>query len=160
MYAGFMAGSNHKRAGGGTTRLCMPPDPEYTLPFMDRVQSYSRLYPVEYQLTVRNHGHDIPCAVCVVPTNELVLMIPGKTSCPASFTREYYGYLMSEREHYVHYRSTFECVDKDLESIPGSANHLSETSGLFGHVEALCDNGLPCPPYNNYKEINCVVCTK
>ena len=96
VYAGFMAGSNHKRAGGGTTRLCMPPDPEYTIPFIDGVQSYSRLYPVEYQLTIRNHGHDIPCAVCEVPTNELVLMIPGKTSCPASFTREYYGYLMSE----------------------------------------------------------------
>ena len=76
VYAGLMAGSNHNRAGGGTTRLCMPKDPEYTLPFIDGVQSYSTLYPVEYQLTIRNHGHDIPCAVCEVPSNELVLMIP------------------------------------------------------------------------------------
>ena len=103
------------------------------------------------------HGHDIPRAVCVVPTNELVLMIPGKTSCPANFTREYYGYLMSERVHSIHYRSTFECVDKDLESVPGSGEYLA-AGGLFGYVEAVC-NGLPCPPYNNYKEINCVVCT-
>ena len=158
VYAGMMAGSNHLHKGGGTTRLCMPKDPEYTLPFINGVQNYSPLYLVEYQNTVQNHGHDIPCAVCVVPTKELVLMIPGKTSCPASFTREYYGYLMSERVHRNHYRSTFECVDQDLESITGSGVHLPLKVGLFGHVEAVC-NGLPCPPYNNYKEINCVVCT-
>ena len=31
---------------------------------------------------------------------------------------------------------------------------------LFCHVEADCNTGLPCPPYNNHKELNCVVCTK
>ena len=29
----------------------------------------------------------------------------------------------------------------------------------FRHVEANC-SGMVCPPYNNYKELNCVVCTK
>ena len=157
VYEGIMGGSKHNQAGGGSTRLCMPLDAEYTLPYTSGVQNYSPLYQVQYQNTIRNHGHDIPCAVCLVTTNELVLMIPAKTSCPSSWTREYYGYLMSERVHSGHHRSTFECVDKDLDSAVGSSEY--QAPGLFGHVEAVC-NGLPCPPYNNYKEINCVVCTK
>ena len=62
---------------------------------------------------------------------------------------------MSER--FVHYRNTFECVDKDPESIPGSA--ASTDGALFYHVEATC-NGLPCPPYDTQKELTCAVCTK
>ncbi len=156
VYAGVMAGSNHLNSGGGTTRLCMPNNPDYTLSFISGVQSYSPLYNVEYQNTIRNHAHDIPCAVCVVPTKDLVLMVPGKSSCPAGFTREYYGYLMSERAHTAHKRSTFECVDKDLESVPGSSQQKGYA--WFGHVEAVC-NALACPPYNNYKEINCAMCS-
>ncbi len=153
-----MAGTRHNQAGGGTTQLCMPNDPDYTRPFINGVQSQSQLFPVEYQETITNHAHDIPCAVCVVPTKDLVLMVPGKSSCPAGFTREYYGYLMSERVHTGHKRSTFECVDKDLESVRGSSSIEYANHGLFGHVEAVC-NALPCPPYNNYKEINCAMCT-
>ncbi len=85
VYAGVMAGSHYHQAGGGTTRLCMPNNPDYTLPFINGVQNYSPLYNVEYQNTIRNHAHDIPCAVCVVPTKNLVLMVPGKSSCPAGF---------------------------------------------------------------------------
>ena len=40
--------------------------------------------------------------------------------------------------------STFECVDRDQESIPGSGAHTS--GALLHHVEASC-NGMPCPPY-------------
>ncbi len=36
--------------------------------------------------------------------------------------------------------------------------HTRQAHGLFGHVEAVC-NALACPPYNNYKEINCAMCT-
>ncbi len=49
-------------------------------------------------------------------------------------------------------------VDKGQESVPGS--HANTNDAMFYHVEATCDTGLPCPPYNNYKEVNCVVCTK
>ncbi len=34
VYTGVMAGSLHNQAGGGTTRLCMPNNPDYTLPFL------------------------------------------------------------------------------------------------------------------------------
>ena len=59
----------------------------------------------------------------------------------------------------IHYRTMFECVDAEQESLPGSA---ANTNGaLFYHVEADCSAaGLPCPPYNNHQELNCVVCTK
>ena len=59
----------------------------------------------------------------------------------------------------VHGRTMFECVDKDQESLPGGGT--TNTNGvLFHHVEADCNTGLPCPPYNNHKELNCVVWTK
>ena len=139
VYAGIMGGTHNQKDGGGTTRLCMPVDPQYTLPYMSGLQGYSPLYQVEYQVTIRSDGNDIPCAVCLVTTKELVLMIPAKTSCPSSWTREYYGYLMSERIHSYHHRSTFECVDNDLDCVAGSSSR--QWPALFGHVEAVC-NGL------------------
>ena len=60
-------------------------------------------------------------------------------------------------EHYVHYSGTYECVDKDAESVPGSSPNTN--GGIFYHVEASC-NGLPCPPYVAEKELTCAVCTK
>ena len=60
-------------------------------------------------------------------------------------------------ENIGHRRSTFQCVDKDQESIPGS--HANTDGTLFYHAEAVC-NGMPCPPYDPQKELNCVVCTK
>ena len=83
-------------------------------------------------------------------------MIPAKTSCPSSWTREYYGYLMAA--HIGHHRSTFECVDKDQESVLGSGGRESNAARFY-HVEASCD-GMPCPPYDLQKELTCVVCSK
>ena len=56
-------------------------------------------------------------------------------------------------------RTMFECVDAEQESLPDSA---ADTDGaLFYHVEAACSaHGIPCPPYNDHQELNCVVCTK
>lgn len=51
-----------------------------------------------------------------------------------------------------------ECVDKSMESLPGSS--VNTDGALFYHVEAICGVGIPCPPYNNIKELNCVVCSK
>ena len=156
VYSGRTAGSLFSSSGGGTNYLCMPNDPQYTLNYRPGVQSYSPLHGSEYeQPLVGSHDHNVPCAVCSATTRNHVLFIPAKTSCPSSWTREYYGYLMTSR--YYENPSTFECVDKDQESIPG---FYADTGGssLF-HVEATC-NGLQCPPYVTHKELNCVVCTK
>ena len=60
-------------------------------------------------------------------------------------------------QHYTYHSTMYECVDKDAESVPGSA---ANTNGaLFYPVEANC-NGMACPPYDPQKELLCVVCTK
>ena len=157
VYKGRAGMSDRSHDGGGANYLCMPEDPEYTLPHWPGVRNHSYVYGTEYEgrpLQGFNH-HNAPCAVCYVSTRETVLMIPAKVSCPTSWTREHYGYLMSSSLY--HRRSTFECVDKDQESIPGSSPNTNGAS--FHHVEASC-NGLPCPHYIPEKELNCAVCTK
>ena len=155
VYAG-RAGGSHFSHAGAANNLCMPLDPEYTLQYRRGVQAHNYVYGTEYQFPIRgSHDHNVPCAVCSVTTRLQLLMIPAKTSCPTSWTREYYGYLMSQYHSY--HPSLYECVDKVQESVPGS--QANTNGALFYHVEASC-NGMQCPPYNNYKKLNCVVCTK
>ena len=160
LYSGFTGGTNHGHAGGGANYLCMPQDPEYstTLTYRDGVQGYASVHGAEYEGPAQGtQDHNVPCAVCYVSTRPTVVMIPAKVSCPPTWTREYYGYIMTER--LTHNRATFECVDAEQESLPGS--HTSDNGALFYHVEAATgEAGLPSPPYNNHQELNCVVCTK
>ena len=119
------------------------------------------MYGAEYETggmplsTVNNHN--VPCAVCYASTRMAVTMIPAKTRCPSTWTLEYSGYLMSEGKWNDRFRTMYECIDKNPDSVPGSA---SNTDGaLFYHVEASC-NGMLCPPYDPQKELTCAVCTK
>ena len=102
------------------------------------------------------HDHNVPCAVCYTATRDTVVMIPANLHCPTHWTVEYTGYLMSE--YHGHYRSTYECVDKDPESVPG-LNAGSGDNAFFYHVEPHC-TGLSCPPYDAQKELTCVVCSR
>ncbi len=105
------------------------------------------MYGSEYEHPiVGTHEHNV-CAVCHVTTRSAVLMIPGKTSCPPNWIREYYGYLMSE--YHGHHRSMYECVDKGMESLPGSSRRTC--GALFYHVEAVCNVSILCHPYDNVK---------
>ena len=158
VYAG-RAGGSHYTQGGAANYLCMPLDPEYTLKYLSGVQGTNYVYGTEYESPIiQTPNHNVPCAICSATTRAHVLMIPAKTSCPTSWTREYYGYLMSgDIQYYGSRRSMYECVDKDQEPIPGM--QANTEGALFYHVEANC-NGMQCPPYNDYKELNCVVCTK
>ena len=138
--------------------LCLPMDPEYspTLTYRAGVGAQSPISGSEYENPLQGaHNHDAPCAMCYVSTRPTVVTIPGKASCPPTWTREYYGYLMAEHQRFQ--RSMFECVDAEQESLPGTQENAD--GALFYHVEVNCDN-LPCPPYNDHQEMNCVVCTK
>ena len=46
--------------------------------------------------------------ICNASTRAAMIMIPAKTQCPSSWTREYhdsnYGYLMTEQKHPSHYQ--------------------------------------------------------
>ena len=160
LYKGKAAGSCHDQTGGGANYICLPNQPEFLsyTPGVYQWQSY--IYGAEYETYGGPLGplqdHNVPCVVCYVSTRVSYLMIPAKVTCPKTWTTEYQGYLMAEQ--YNHKRNTvYECVDKDAESIPGSA--ASTNGALFYHAQTQC-NGLLCPPYDKEKELACVVCTK
>ena len=156
VYAG-RTGSSYYTKGGGANYICMPNDPQYTLTWRPGSQGHSHVYGTEYETPPPGynvHQHDALCAVCYVPTKHTTVMIPAHTSCPTGWTREYHGYLVSE--NYKAHRTMFVCVDTAMESVPGSLADVR--GGHFYFVEANC-NGLPCPPYNNERELGCVVCS-
>ena len=158
VYAGRAGGSHYTHGGGGANYQCLPDNPQY-LSYQSGHQGSGYLYSAEYQIfdgqPFRSmHDHNVPCAVCSVSRGKL-LMIPARTSCPSSWTTEYYGYLMAER--YNHARSTYECMDRSPESVPGSAGNID--GALFYHQEATC-TGLSCPPYVAGREVTCAVCTQ
>ena len=163
LYAGRAAGGFWNEKGGGANYLCLPQQPQYSTYTAGSQGGRAFLYGAEYQTGGSNdnsplhsvYEHNAPCAVCYTSTRETVVMIPARLTCPSSWTREYYGYLMAE--YRGHHRTMFECVDQSPQSVPSSA---ADTNGvLFYPVEVKC-NGLPCPPYDTQKEVTCVVCTK
>ena len=162
LYAGRAAGSWYSEKGGGANYLCLPEQPQYSTFTAGTQSGRAYLYGAEYQTTGSDNGplhsfhdHNVPCAVCYTSTRGTVVMIPAQLTCPSSWTREYYGYLMAN--HVQYHRSTFECVDQSPQSVPGST---ADTNGaLFYHTEVKC-NGIPCPPYDTQKEVTCAVCTK
>ena len=160
VYSGRAARGYYTHAGGGNNYQCFPDDPEYDEYEAGGSALRAYVYGVEYENPISALGsiqdHNVPCAVCLVPTCVTSLMIPAKLTCPRGWIEEYHGYLMAER--YNHAASaTFECVDRNPESVDGSISNTN--GGLFYHVEAQCD-GLDCPPYVAGKEVTCVVCTK
>ena len=159
VYEGIAAGSFYDQKGGGSNRLCLPMEPKYGA-YRPGVQDYSPLHGTEYKTHgnypfSNTYNHNVPCAVCSVTSRSRILVVPARNDCPSMWTLEYSGYLMGE--YYNHNRNTFECVDKDAESIPGSTSIVN--GALLHVVEANCD-GIPCPPYNPQKELTCAVCTK
>ena len=158
VYAGRAGGSFYNHKGGGGNPQCLPLDPNYYRT-VSGVQGYAFMYGGEYENTnevgAHSHGTDVPCAICYVPTRNALYMVPAKFTCPTGWTREYFGYLMSEQ--YKHHRSQFSCVDHSLTSVIGSRHDYN--GFLFSTVEGICGS-LPCPPYTQDKELSCAVCTK
>ena len=159
MYKGIAAGTPYHIVGGGANLLCLPHNPVYSS-YKYGIQNHARLGPVEYHPSF-SHGtaswdHNAPCAVCRT-TRPTTIMMPATIYCPSGWTREYYGYLMSA-SHSNRGRGSFVCVDKFAQAYPGSRGHTREAHDLF-HVEAYCSI-IPCPPYNDYKELTCAVCSK
>ena len=161
VYAGRAGGSAHTNPGGGAEKLCLPLDPDYISDSRSITSYSSTLHGAEYQTANgphhNLHNHNVPCAVCYTSTRAAMIMVPAKTECPSSWTKEYYGYLMSERERPNHHRSSFNCVDVNPDTVPGGSANID--GALFYHVTATC-NGLQCPPYVLNKVVTCAVCTK
>jgi hypothetical protein len=158
-----MAGSAYNE-GGSSEDLCLPHDPQLLRINAGLEYHRGRLYGTEYESYDDPPAfgnmlrHNAPCSVCYTPTRTAKITIPAKTSCPSSWTREYYGYLMAGiSTHHTHRGKAPVCIDVNSESIPGSAGH--HVKSLLYFLETTC-TGINCPPYSNGAEITCVVCTK
>ena len=166
VYSGRVGGINYLATGGSADKICLPDDPDYipdsieislTNQYKSVVQGteFEVNYGVPGNPLQHLHEQNAPCAVCDVPTRARAIMVPAKITCPPSWTREYYGYLMTEHDGY--HRSSYTCLDVDPEPI---AREGSDTNpSLFYHTVTDC-NGLSCPPYENNRLLSCVVCTK
>ena len=155
LYAGVTGGAKWNEAGGGANHLCMPNTPEYTLSHITSQNNLIWGTQYEYAAAGGANYNTVTCAVCYTSTRPTVLMIPAKTSCPATWTVEYTGYIMADAtDNSRPGRTTYECVD-------ASQEHKASTgsNGIIQHVKVSCNSGLSCPPYITNKSVNCVVCT-
>jgi len=93
VYSGIAATTQHDTSGGGSNYLCMPKVPEYNpnLTYIPRPNDYSEIEGVEYDITVKNHNHNVPCAVCHVITRSAFLLTaahpPGPENTMATSCR-------------------------------------------------------------------------
>ena len=162
VYDGLTAGIHSSNQGGAANYICAVKgaDAEYHPEATTQNSNHAALFGTEYE----THGqaladllnHNVPCAVCEVSSRSKHIMIPGRYTCPDTWTVEYSGWLMAES--FTHYRTMFICLDKTPESLVGSTADIN--GALVYHVEADCGTGLPCPNYDATKELSCVVCTK
>ena len=147
VYSG-RAGGPHWSHGGASNPQCLTLDPNFLTPIVGS-QRRNYMQGAEYYTLTNSyssfHGrqyYEVPCAVCYVSQRSAVYMVPTKYTCPSGWTREYYGYLMSE-EH-SHFPTQFTCVDLAFKSVGSS----TDQSGMeFFFVEGKCGS-LPCPPYD------------
>ncbi len=162
VYQGFTVGSAFYEAGS-TDYLCLHAQPEFLRTTAGQQTWRGKLYATEYDAydhppafsNIR--GHDAPCSVCYSPARGTKITITGRISCPATWTREYYGYLMGSDYHAPRGSRSPVCVDESAESVDGSAGQ--NVKSLFYFYETTCI-GIKCPPYSDGAETTCVVCTK
>ncbi|XP_060603643.1 uncharacterized protein LOC132756560 isoform X4 [Ruditapes philippinarum] len=158
VYDGYVAGSHYQHSGTASNPLCLPKDPDYDK-HTEGFQYAARIYGAEYEAHSYPdwkylYNHDIPCAVCRIPRNN-VLMVPGKNHCHDNYILENKGYLMAENWKHLS-SSEFVCVDESPETLEGTHQNLE--GKLFYFVEGECGS-LRCDPYKNGWELTCAVCS-
>ena len=164
VYSGRAGGPYYTQSGGGSNPQCLPLDPNFLTPISGHQPDRSYMYGAEYETSTDSNSHvhgchntDVPCAVCHVSNRTAVYMVPAKYTCPSGWTREYYGYLMSSLHTSNRHHLQYTCMDTAFKSVTGSS--ANSNGLLFYFVEGRCGS-LPCPPYDNTKELSCAVCTK
>ncbi|XP_052790168.1 uncharacterized protein LOC128224384 [Mya arenaria] len=170
VYTGYAAG-NYYNQEGAADYVCLTSEPIWGV-YDDAAQRISaKMYGTEYQFAHQSyvdggsqffgknlHDHDAPCAVCQTSRRSSV-MIPGRNRCYPGWTKEYSGYLVAGLSGYSIQKSptNYVCLDADAEYQTG--DHVNNDGKVMNLVEAICGS-LPCPPYVNYRELTCVVCSK
>ena len=164
VYSGRAGGPYYTHGGGGSNPQCLPLDPNFLTPISGNQAARGYMYGAEYETFTDSNSHvhgrhtlSVPCAVCHVSNRTAVYMVPAKYTCPIGWTREYYGYLMTSYYGSDRHRTQFTCIDTAFEWVVGSSENKEGL--LFYFVEGRCGS-LPCPPYDNTRELSCAVCTK
>ncbi|CAC5405234.1 unnamed protein product [Mytilus coruscus] len=142
--------------GGPANTLCLPDNPE--IPTSSYTYHAIDLYGTEYETNFfRNNSQDedMPCALCRNNGSSSSVMIPGRRTCYAGWNMEYTGILAAGS--HGHSASNFICVDKDPEYI--RSGKASDNGHLMYVVNVKCGS-LPCPPYEENRQVYCVVCSK
>ena len=152
LYFGIAGGSDR-----ATDYMCFPQYPEYSV---DNIPGYYYAHGVEFNKYPTELLYlNVACAVCYIPTRPTVMMIPAQLTCPANWTVEYTGYLMTSN----YYRSKHECVDSNPDFFAkGVYSNISDNIDPLGFfpIRVSCDSDLPCPPYSTTDEaVTCVVCS-
>ena len=128
MYSGRAGGSYWNEPGSGSNPQCLPLEPNFLTPISgDQLQTHrAYMYGTEYQTLTDSNSHvhgrhdtDIPCAICHVSNRTAAYMVPAKYACPSGWTREYYGYLMAEKDS--HHCSQYTCMDTTFKPVIGTS---------------------------------------
>ncbi|KAL8595320.1 hypothetical protein ACOMHN_020073 [Nucella lapillus] len=151
VYSGVAGRTWQGHSGGASNYLCLVMDPQ--LDNMTLPSGYNYLCGSEYEY-IQGHLSYVVCSVCRAP-QATTLMIPGTLTCPAGWTTQYSGHLVSEH-HNSKGRTEYVCLDEIREHREGGEEN--ESGALFYHVITYCGN-LPCPPYVNMTVVTCVVCS-
>ena len=159
---GIAGGGAYSESGSGTSYLCLPHDPSFApsnFPYaLDGSGLVAHVWGAEYQFSYGNAkvNDDVPCAACLDTKAVTSMMIPGKSSCPSGWRKQYSGHLCAS--YYRHpAASEYVCVDDDPQYFEG--RRQNSNGKLFFPALTVCGS-LPCPPYENAKYLTCVVCSK
>ena len=159
VYDGRTLGSAWNQAGS-SNYLCLHNSLQllHYIPGSQDARTY--LYDTRYQANDHPpafghlHNEEVPCAVCFSSGRTATITIPGRTSCPSSWTTEYFGYLMTDRSTSItpvrNARAPI-CVNHNAQAAGNSINHGG--SSIF-FMEIRRSGSL------DGAEITCVVCTK
>ncbi|XP_071950906.1 uncharacterized protein [Antedon mediterranea] len=149
--------------GAGTNPLCLPEIPEYDERMVANGSHRANVYGAEYETNFKQypqwrdvHQTDPACAVCLAKGRSASIMIPAKRTCPEGWTKEYGGLLMGGCTHH-NAAHEYLCVDGSPQS---RDNSKTNKNGFLLYPAVGKCGSLKCPPYVDYHELSCVVCTR
>jgi len=174
LFKGYATGPHHAQGGSGSNLLCLHEEPQWATYINGHQDHAGSVYGAAYLLFntggARNNPflqtnsggrallqNPAPCAVCDVPGRSRTVMIPARTQCPDGWTKEYGGYMVSDRRYQDRQRSSYICLDEAPEIAVGDSSQVSQA--VFHPVDVQCGL-LPCSVYISGRELTCVVCSK
>ncbi|XP_071133334.1 uncharacterized protein [Mytilus edulis] len=159
IYKGYAAGEKYSYSssykGGASNMLCLPDNPELS---NKTASGSSRIYGTEFEENYLISGalnEDVSCALCRSTNTSSTVMFPGRKTCYAGWKEEYNGVLSASA--YSHNPSPYICVDTHPIYVNGGQRSNDEH---YLYVSNLHCGSIPCPPYTDNVQVNCVVCSK